>query len=258
MADKCKILVVDDNAQMRALLRECLGSEEGNEVVGMAANGTEALRLLTQLQPDLVILDLIMPDLDGMGVLERIQALKGRRPRVMVLSAMGHEAIVQDAIARGAEYFMVKPFSVDELCKRVRELRADRPHPQEGPTYVGARSDQRTLDEEITSIFLTIGIPAHIKGYHFLREAVKMVVEDSSLINSITKELYPGVARRYNTTPSKVERAIRHAMEVAWNRGHIDSINAIFGYHVFTKQDKPTNGEFIALVADKLSLDRSA
>ena len=140
--------------------------------------------------------------------------------------------------------------------------RAHRPREAHIGDVVGAQIDlgrrTRSLDEEITSIFLTIGIPAHIKGYHFLREAVKMVIEDGELINSITKELYPGVARRFNTTASKVERAIRHAIEVAWTRGRIENINNIFGYNIYTKNDKPTNGEFIALVADKLHIERSA
>lgn len=261
MNEATKVLVVDDNAQMRNLIKDCLEMTDNIHVVGMASNGKEALDMVKRFQPDIMMLDLIMPDLDGMGVLERLGTLGVKRPRVMVLSAMGHENVVQDAMRLGAEYYMVKPSEVEAICKRVREMSVDRSKIDKvklpnapAPVHAAAQS----LDEEITSIFLTIGIPAHIKGYHFLREAVKMVINDNDLINSITKELYPGVAKRFNTSASKVERAIRHAIEVAWNRGRIDYINNIFGYNVFTKQDKPTNGEFIALIADKLLLERSA
>ena len=195
-----------------------------------------------------------------LGVLERLQDMKIRRPHVIVLSAIGHENIIQEAMALGVEYYMVKPFDMDVLCKRIREIAQEKQKTSSEKRLFQTpqKTATRSLDEEITSIFLTIGIPAHIKGYHFLREAVKMVIEDGELINSITKELYPGVARRFNTTASKVERAIRHAIEVAWTRGRIENINNIFGYNIYTKNDKPTNGEFIALVADKLHIERSA
>lgn len=253
-----KVLVVDDNAQMRGLVKDALEMHESIRVVGLAGNGREALEMIGRLQPDVMILDLIMPDLDGMGVLERLNQAKGHKPKVMVLSAMGHENVVQDAMRLGAEYYVVKPFETETICKRVLDMRTERTRPGGGMAAAPQRSAARSLDEEITSIFLSIGIPAHIKGYHFLREAVKMVIDNTELINCITKELYPGVAKRYNTSSSKVERAIRHAIEVAWNRGRIERINDIFGFNVFTKQDKPTNGEFIALVADKLLLERSA
>lgn len=231
MREATRVLVVEDNAQMRSLIKDCLELSGDIQVVGMASNGREALDMVRRLTPDIMILDLIMPDLDGMGVLERLDGLGVKRPQVMVLSAMGHENVVQDAIRLGAQYYMVKPFEADALCRRVKEMCAERVKPVTTPLPVAAAPVPavQSLDEEITSIFLTIGIPAHIKGYHFLRETVKMVIEDSELINSITKELYPGVAKRFNTTASKVERAIRHAIEVAWNRGRIDHINDIFG-----------------------------
>lgn len=260
MSERIRVLVVDDNSQMRDMMSECIGMQEFAEVVGEASNGVEALEKLQKLQPDVIILDLIMPMLDGIGVLEKLPELKIRRPRVIILSAIGHENIIQEAMSLGVEYYMVKPFDMDVLCKRIREMSQERQKsPETRPFSAPApKSANRSLDEEITSIFLTIGIPAHIKGYHFLREAVKMVIDDPELINSITKELYPGVARRFNTTASKVERAIRHAIEVAWTRGRIENINTIFGYNIYTKNDKPTNGEFIALVADKLHIERSA
>ncbi len=259
MSERIRVLVVDDNSQMRDMMSECIGMQDFAEVVGEASNGVEALEKLQKLQPDVIILDLIMPMLDGIGVLEKLPELKIRRPRVIILSAIGHENIIQEAMSLGVEYYMVKPFDMDVLCKRIREMNQEHQRIGEPRQFtVPQKSPSRSLDEEITSIFLTIGIPAHIKGYHFLREAVKMVIDDSELINSITKELYPGVARRFNTTASKVERAIRHAIEVAWTRGRIENINNIFGYNIYTKNDKPTNGEFIALVADKLHIERSA
>jgi two-component system response regulator (stage 0 sporulation protein A) len=259
MSEKVKVLVVDDNAQMRDMMSECIKMQDFAEVVGEAGNGVEAVEKLQKLQPDIIILDLIMPMLDGIGVLEKLPELKIRKPHIIVLSAIGHENIIQEAMSLGVEYYMVKPFDMEILCKRIREIAQEKQRSGEKRLFQQApKSAARSLDEEITSIFLTIGIPAHIKGYHFLREAVKMVIDDTELINSITKELYPGVARRFNTTASKVERAIRHAIEVAWTRGRIENINTIFGYNIYPKNDKPTNGEFIALVADKLHIERTA
>ena len=163
--------------------------------------------------------------------------------------------MIRKAIGLGAKYYMVKPFDMDMVMKRIRELaggqafvKISAPVPDKG----------KNIEEKITNIFLLIGIPAHIKGYHFLREAIKMVVENGDIINSITKELYPGIAKKFKTTPSKVERAIRHAIDVAWNRGKVENINQLFGYKVYDSNDKPTNGEFIALIADKLNMERSA
>ena len=259
MSEKIKVLVVDDNAQMRDMMSECIKMQDFAEVVGEAGNGVEAVEKLQKLQPDIIILDLIMPMLDGIGVLEKLPELKIRKPHIIVLSAIGHENIIQEAMSLGVEYYMVKPFDMEVLCKRIKEIAQEKQRSGEKRFFQPpAKSAARSLEEEITSIFLTIGIPAHIKGYHFLREAVKMVIDDPELINSITKELYPGVARRFNTTASKVERAIRHAIEVAWTRGRIENINNIFGYNIYTKNDKPTNGEFIALVADKLHIERTA
>jgi two-component system, response regulator, stage 0 sporulation protein A len=259
MSEKIRVMVVDDNSQLRDMMCEYFRMVDFSEVVGEASNGVEAIEKLQKLQPDVIILDLIMPMMDGIGVLEKIPELKIRKPRVIVLSALGQENVIHEAISLGAEYYVLKPFDMDILGKRIHEMA------QDGQKSTGTRQAQvpqksaaRLLEEEITSIFLTIGIPAHIKGFNYLREAVKMVIEDNELINSITKELYPGVACRLNTTASKVERAIRHAIEVAWTRGRIENINIIFGYNIYSKNDKPTNGEFIALVADKMQIERSA
>jgi len=201
-------------------------------------------------------MDMIMPQLDGLGVLEHLSTAGLQSfPSVICLSAVGQEDLIRRAIELGAKYYMVKPFDLGMMVKRIREvMRKVEP----AKANVASAGKSENLEERISNIFLTIGIPAHIKGYHFLREAIKMVVENSELINHITKELYPGIAKKFNTTPSKVERAIRHAIDVAWSRGKVENINKLFGYVVYSKNEKPTNGEFIALVADKLSMERSA
>lgn len=263
MDAKLKVLIVDDNTTTRELLQASVNMLDGFEAVGAASNGIEALEMIRSTQPDIMILDLIMPVLDGIGVLERLPEIQGKIPQVMILSAMGSESIVKEAMHYGVRYYMVKPFDINQVHKRLKDM-ANNFQTDTAPAPIGvgyaavSAPHVRSIDEEITSIFLSIGIPAHIKGYHFLREAVKMVMENQDMINSITKELYPSVAKSFNTTASKVERAIRHAIEVAWTRGKIENINKIFGYHVYTSHDKPTNGEFIALLADKLVMEHSA
>ena len=204
--------------------------------------------------PDVVLLDLIMPNCDGFGFMEALSRSQAPKPEIIVTSAIGQEDFIRRAIDLGARYYMVKPYDMDVLVKRVREMMLDK------RAWSGRQSIQvaasRSLDERITSIFLMIGIPAHIKGYGYLREAVKMVIANKDVINRITKELYPGIAQICGTTPSKVERAIRHAIEVAFSRGRIENINQVFGINIYSKGDKPTNGEFIALIADKLSMEQ--
>lgn len=265
MENKVRVVLADDSSQLRDIMRACIDAQDFAQVVGVASNGEEALELISKEQPDLLVLDLIMPTMDGISVLQQLATMDGPKPRVMVLSAMGRDTIIQTAMELGADYYMIKPFNMQFMCDRMRDLfPAVRQATPEPKAVMGMAAPPkpahtaRSLEEQITSVFLTIGIPAHIKGYHFLREAVMMVVQDAELINSITKALYPSVAARYKTTGSKVERAIRHAIEVAWVRGRIENINTIFGYNIYTRNDKPTNGEFIALVADKLRLDNIA
>ena len=257
MQEKIKVLVADDNGMTREMLNQGLSRMEDVEVVGLAANGQEAVEYIRKYQPDVLILDLIMPVLDGVGVLETLKRMQGKRPNVLVLSAMGSEDIVNEVMRYGVRYFMVKPFEIEHVCKRIRDIMNQEKGVQNTFT-LGQGIRPRSVDEEITSVFLTIGIPAHIKGYQYLREAVKMVMENKQLIGSITKELYPGIAERFETSPSKVERAIRHAIDVAWTKGRIENINRVFGYNIYTLHDKPTNGEFIALLADKLAMEHSA
>jgi two-component system response regulator (stage 0 sporulation protein A) len=229
------------------------------EIVAIAENGADIIKVLEEKKVDVLILDLIMPVLDGIGVLEHIIEKNLKISEIIVLSALGHEDIIQRTMRLGVHYYMVKPFNIDLICKRIQEIAGNNQPAVKPRVYQQSSVPQaRSLDEEITSIFLTIGIPAHIKGYQFLREAIKMVMDHPKMISAITKELYPGIAEQFETSASKVERAIRHAIEVAWSRGRIDNINHIFGYNVYTKNDKPTNGEFIALVADKLAMERTA
>jgi two-component system response regulator (stage 0 sporulation protein A) len=226
------------------------------EIVGMAGNGLAGVELIESTSPNVVILDMIMPHLDGLGVMEYVtRTRKEQIPSFICLSAVGQEDLIRMAVDLGARYYMVKPFDMEVLVKRIRELMKDS---ETDGLSMSSTLKADNIEEKISKVFLAIGIPAHIKGYHFLREAIKMVVEDSDIINRITKELYPGIADKFNTTPSKVERAIRHAIDVAWNRGRVENINQLFGYVVYGKNDKPTNGEFIALVADKLSMEQPA
>ena len=256
MSERIKLLLVDDNTSTLDELTQYLGKKDSIDVVGAAENGAEAGEAVRSFHPDVVVTDLVMPYCDGFSLLERIRdGAFGYRPVVIVMSALSREEIIERTVRLGAYYFMVKPVDKAALLRRIQDL-------------TSSESTRRTLsfpeeqklsdDEKLSSIFLSIGIPAHIKGYQYLREGIKMVVAEPDRINCITKVLYPGIAEHFDTTPSKVERAIRHAIEVAWTRGRIDNINAIFGYNIYSKNDKPTNGEFIALIADKLILEKSA
>lgn len=253
-----RVLLVDDNAELRRLVGDFLGKQEGITVVGQASNGAEALQILSEQSVDILLMDIIMPQMDGYALLEELRRRPiDPMPQVIVLTALGRDDFIMRAVELGVRYYMVKPFEVQVLATRIREIAGQPVRSMETVRSVAANHGQ-SLDERLSSLFLTIGIPAHIKGYQFLREAVKMVIDNPDVINRITKELYPGIGRRFNTTASKVERAIRHAIEVAWSRGRIDTLNRAFGCKVASKEDKPTNGEFVAMIADKLSMERSA
>ena len=253
-----RVLIVDDNAELRRTLADFLNKQEGISVVAQASNGMEALQQLSEQPVDILLMDIIMPQMDGYALLEELRRRPPEpMPQVIVLTALGRDDFIMRAVELGARYYMVKPFEVQVLAARIREV-AGQPIKSLEPVRVGSTGHGQSLDERLSSLFLTIGIPAHIKGYQFLREAVKMVIDNPDVINRITKELYPGIGRRFNTTASKVERAIRHAIEVAWSRGRIETLNRAFGCKVASKEDKPTNGEFVAMIADKLSMERSA
>ena len=257
--DKISVLIVDDNQTLVRLMADFLGRKQDIEIAGCAKDGVEAMELIESVSPDVVILDVVMPRMDGFSALEAISKLsKTKRPRVIMLTGLTRDDFISRAMNLGADYYMIKPCDMHTLYTRIKEVALL----SSVTAYTGEETllpaTEISVDEKVTNIFLSIGIPAHIKGYAYLREAVRMVVEDHDVINRITKELYPGIAKRFSTTSSKVERAMRHAIEVAWSRGRLDSVNRIYGYKVFSAEDKPTNGEFIALIADKVSMRQSA
>ncbi|OQB24985.1 MAG: Stage 0 sporulation protein A [Firmicutes bacterium ADurb.Bin182] len=253
--EKYRILVADDNIRFQNSVRDYLIAQEQVRQVDVASDGQIALELLRAGRYDVLVLDLIMPHIDGFGVLEQISAgMFENPPLIIVVSAMRHEDMVRQACALGAKYYMVKPVEPETLFRRITDM-LESPAVTARSMVMGMAPQPKSLDEKITSVFLIIGIPAHIKGYHYLREAIRMVYFNPDMINRITKELYPGIAKKFSTSASKVERAIRHSIEVAWTRGKIENINQLFGYNIYGKNDKPTNGEFIALLADKLIME---
>lgn len=256
MGNEINVLLVDDNKNSITVLNDFLSKQPRIKVVGLCEDGQQCLEFINNNHVDVVILDMIMPKLDGIGVLEKSQYMNlGNRPSFFILSSLRNESMIAKACELGARYYMIKPYDSELLYSRIVQLFDEKKASLEPDKGYGAKSFT-SLDEKITSVFLMVGIPAHIKGFHYLREGVRLVMEDSSYINKITKELYPEIAKRFETTPSKVERAIRHAIEVAWNRGKIENINHVFGYQIYGKNDKPTNGEFIALMADRLSMQK--
>jgi two-component system response regulator (stage 0 sporulation protein A) len=258
------VVIADDNREFCDLLREAVRGEEGLEVVGVVHHGMDLLEFLATHPVDVVVLDIIMPHLDGIGVLERLQQLElQERPKVIVLTAFGQETMTQKALELGADYYILKPFNLKVLAARIRQLGGAPAveRRREAQPAAGSRVQLlpvRHLDVEVTNIIHEIGIPAHIKGYLYLREAIMMVINRVDLLSGVTKELYPSIASKYKTTPSRVERAIRHAIEVAWSRGNVDVINSIFGHTVNRERGKPTNSEFIAMVADRLRMQMKA
>jgi two-component system, response regulator, stage 0 sporulation protein A len=263
-----KVLIGDDNRDFCELLRSYVEGQRDLELTGVANNGTEVLEAIAKVIPDVIILDIIMPHLDGIGVLERLNHMNlPVRPKVIMLTAFGQENITQKVLEMGADYYVLKPFNLEVLGTRIRQLAGVSPSPATSPASVSAKAEDRptympqrtrSLDNDVTTIIHEIGIPAHIKGYRYLREAIMMVVNRVDLLGCVTKELYPSIARDHSTTPSRVERAIRHAIEVAWSRGNVEVINGLFGHTVNRERGKPTNSEFIAMVADKLRMDSKA
>ena len=263
------VLIADDNKEFCNILSDYFLSQKDINVVGVAKDGIEVLELIEDTKPDLVVLDIIMPRLDGLGVLERLNTMDlNPMPRIIILSAVGQDKITQRAIALGADYYVVKPFDMDVLANRIRDMFSSQVsneavrRPSSSVSSLTSSLDAKVkssntaldLESEITNIIHEIGVPAHIKGYMYLRAAIPLVVNDIELLSAVTKELYPAIAKKYNTTASRVERAIRHAIEVAWSRGQVDTINKLFGYTIHNEKGKPTNSEFIAMVADKLRL----
>ncbi|RXT13799.1 sporulation transcription factor Spo0A [Ammoniphilus sp. CFH 90114] len=254
-----RVVLADDNREFTELLKEYINSQGDMEVTGIAFNGNEVFKIFERDGiPDVLILDIIMPHLDGLAVLEHIRSLSnGQQPKVIMLTAFGQEEVTKKAVELGASYYILKPFDMDVLANRIRQVAGSNNSYTIKPVIKTptAATKTKSLDQNITSIIHEIGVPAHIKGYMYLREAITMVYNDVELLGSITKVLYPDIAKKFNTTASRVERAIRHAIEVAWSRGNMDSIGTLFGYTVSNSKAKPTNSEFIAMVADKLRIE---
>lgn len=253
--DKIRVMLADDNRSLLKLLSDYLGRQPDIELVGAVSDGMELPERVIEWAPDVLVLDIIMPRQDGFMALEKLgQPDFPAKPRVIVLTGLARDDFILRAIRLGASYYMVKPFDLRLLYARIVEIAGERPEAAAEPEPRSGES----VDEQITNLFLVLGIPAHIKGYQYLREAVRLVLDNPDVINRITKELYPAVARRFDTSASKVERAMRHAIGVAWSRGRLETVNQMYGARVFRREDKPTNGEFIALISDKLSARRSA
>jgi len=256
---KIKVLVADDNREFVELLKEYMLEQSDIEVIGVAYNGNEVLHIMEREIPDVLILDIIMPHLDGLGVLEKLRSIQlQKQPKIIMLTAFGQENITQRAVELGASYYILKPFDMDVLTNRIRQV-VDQSQPLSSSSIQNHQLtikvlSSKNLDTNITNLIHEIGVPAHIKGYLYLREAITMVYNDIEILGSITKVLYPKIAEKFNTTPSRVERAIRHAIEVAWSRGNVEAIKGLFGYTVNISKAKPTNSEFIAMVADRLRL----
>ncbi|GBG55018.1 Stage 0 sporulation protein A [bioreactor metagenome] len=253
--EKIRVAIADDNREFVSIIQEYLIQQPDIDLVGVAYNGEEILTIIEEKRPDVVILDIIMPHLDGIGVLERINDTNGRRPKIIMLTAFGQESITQRVVELGADYYILKPFNMDVISSRIRQLAStitsQRP-------VVAQALKARPIDLEVTNIIREIGIPAHIKGYQYLRDAIMMIIAEIELLGAVTKVLYPMIAEKYSTTPSRVERAIRHAIEVAWGRGNMEMINRIFGYTIKLEKGKPTNSEFMAMIADKLRMEMRA
>ena len=261
--EKLNVAIADDNERMLRELGDIVGSDEELQVVGTAKDGEEAYEMIKKNEPDVVLLDIVMPKLDGLTVMDKIRNDKNmkKHPAFIMISAIGQEKITEDAFSLGADYYIMKPFDNDVVLNRIKHVRSAELRRGTEVRKVNAYEkkqelEERNLESDVTNIIHEIGVPAHIKGYHYLRDSIIMAIEDPEVINAVTKQLYPSVAKRYSTTSSRVERAIRHAIEVAWDRGDVDVLNSYFGYTIHNTRGKPTNSEFIAMISDKLCLQR--
>lgn len=250
-SQKKRVLIADTNTDFRRGMKEAL-IKSGYDTVSECADGNDAVREAQSFCPDAIILDLMLPGKDGVEVINRIKSMKiSPAPVFIIVTSVCNTAMLGDAMSAGADYCMLKPCDYSAITAKITKALAGNSVSQPVKTSDFSLPDMET---QVTKIIHQIGVPAHIKGYQYLRCAIMMTVENADLINSITKELYPSVAKTYGTTSSRVERAIRHAIEVAWDRGDVDVINSYFGYTVQSARGKPTNSEFIALISDNLRL----
>lgn len=259
--ERLNVAIADDNDQILELLGELISGDKELTLVGKANNGEEMYQIIKNKEPDVVLLDLIMPKMDGLSVLERVSQDRNlkKSPSFIIITAVGQERITEDAFKKGASYYIMKPFHNETVLNRIKYIQKE-VHSKVKEKAVIAEFTKNvkevSLENRVTDMIHEIGIPAHIKGYHYLRDAILMAIEDMDVLNAITKILYPTVAKKHQTTSSRVERAIRHAIEVAWSRGKLDTLEELFGYTVSNGKGKPTNSEFIALVADTIRLEQ--
>lgn len=248
MEKKITVVLADANEEFRLSLQQVMESSGEFSVLGSTGDGMEALRLASEHKPQLLVTELMLPSLDGFGVIDRLREVKDG-PKVMVVSALYREQVVAQAMDKGVSFFVPKPCEVCSLLDRMRQATSEN----------GTVEDEFcALEREVTSAIHEVGVPAHIKGYQYVREAIVIAVQDMDVINAVTKVLYPEVARRFGTTPSRVERAVRHAIEVAWDRGDLETLQSYFGYTVSNTKGKPTNSEFIAMIADRIRLQHKS
>lgn len=246
MDNKITVVLADANEEFRMMLREAIEESGEFSVVGAVGDGLSALRMVEEKAPQLLLTDVLLPELDGFGLLDRMAALP-QRPKTILLTALYRSEIVAQAMDKDVSFFMPKPCETASLLERMRQAA--------GAENAEEEDELHALQRKVTSVIHEVGVPAHIKGYQYVREAIIIAVQDMEVINAVTKVLYPEVARRFNTTPSRVERAVRHAIEVAWDRGDLETLQSYFGYTVSNAKGKPTNSEFIAMIADRIRLE---
>ena len=241
-----RILLADTSEEFRRGLSMAIAAEEDMQVVGQTGDGLELIRMAQELQPDMIVMETVLTGMDGLEVLDELAKLD-KRPGVLILSGYMRGNVVLAAAEKGADYYLTKPCRSHVVCERIRHIIGSNGLEEEEDKSVN-------LETRVTAIIHEVGVPAHIKGYQYLREAILIAVNDMDVINAVTKVLYPEVAKRFDTTASRVERAIRHAIEVAWDRGDLETLQHYFGYTVSNAKGKPTNSEFIAMIADRLQL----
>ena len=244
--EKIRILLADSDEEFCAQMAALCEASEDMELVGIAENGDKALAAVGELRPELLITELSLPGTDGVMLLETLHR-EGKMPAVSVISAFSSTQVCAECAHLGADVFLRKPIAADKVCERIRLWRA-------GKKHMAREESAVALEVRVTEVIHQVGVPAHIKGYQYLREAIMMAVEDIESVSAITKVLYPSIAKKFHTTSSRVERAIRHAIEVAWDRGDIETLQSYFGYTVSGVKGKPTNSEFISMIADRLRL----
>ena len=252
------VAIADDNERILDMLGEIIEQDQDLNLIGKADNGEDIYHLIKEKKPDVVLLDLIMPKMDGLSVMEKVNMDEQitKRPEFIIVTAVGQERITEDAFRKGASYYVMKPFHNDMILSRIKDAgNGERKNSSESESRNAVSKKQEyNLETRVTDMIHEIGIPAHIKGYHYLRDAIIMAVDDMDVLNAITKVLYPTIAKMHQTTASRVERAIRHAIEVAWDRGDVDVLSSYFGYTIQSERGKPTNSEFIAMITDKINL----